>query len=687
MNDVKLTDYFPETDEISSETLQDVRDRIATYLQSRYEDSIDMAPNSVFGDLILSPLAYLIASFEIAASRLFSDIDLANVAEGQIYNCDFVKEYLDNFGLSQRISTPSTGVVRIIFSEPGSYILDASTSFVFSDDGENYVYAMADVTDFLRIEYNIPEGQEEENVRQLNRISENEYAINIPVVGPAGVNVFKNTTCPTNITIPQVTEVKSVTDFDPGVLPENVMELANKTRNTYYAASLASRNGCLSFLIQTYPELRGVSPVVSGDDEIHRTTENLFGVKQGVMDIHIKSKKNFVTETVTTPLAYNENLQRYVGLLTTNQGPPVRVRSVTMTGGIEPQEVEIVGKPSDRKKYPGFSCSYSVNESLGLYVKETNITERSQPSLTPDIIDITDVGQIQATGNFLGHPFITGASRNITLTFSGYNSDQSVLNATLDHKGSIVEITFDRVSLVDDVASFNLNVTPEYDRFCKGVAFNINISSKLADLQDKLDTLLEDENKSHIFTVKPESNNFLVTYEYDPTVLAVNNFVARSDIRPINTDLQVRNFLACEVKNMVITYRSKSGSLVDLNNAKNDIVSYVNGLSYPNLYESFAVAEIMLYYGADGVSNVAQQGIFSRTVANKYLDTEKSINDVVEGNLFIDQMKNEYVDAYDIVETIETTTLRPPEGIQGIGERNIHYLLDGDNIVFDEVSF
>ena len=133
MNDVKLTDYFPAADEISAETLSNVRSRIETYLRSRYSESIDMSSNSVFGDLILGPLSYLIASFEIAASRLFSDIDLANVAEGQIYNCDFVAEYLDNFGLSQRVSTPATGVVRISFTEPGEYTLDPSTSFVINE--------------------------------------------------------------------------------------------------------------------------------------------------------------------------------------------------------------------------------------------------------------------------------------------------------------------------------------------------------------------------------------------------------------------------------------------------------------------------------------------------------------------------------------------------------------------------
>ncbi len=698
MNDVKLTDYFPAVDEISTDTLSNVRSRIETYLRSRYSESIDMSSNSVFGDLILGPLSYLIASFEIAASRLFSDIDLANVAEGQIYNCDFVSEYLDNFGLSQRVSTPATGVVRISFIEPGEYVLDASTSFVFNVSGKDYVFAIADVTDFITIKYNLDEGEETANVKQLNRLDESEYVVNIPVVGPAGIEIAKNTDCATNITIPQVQEVISITDFDPGTLPENVMELANKTRNTYYAASLSSRNGCLSFLLQSYPELRGVSPVVSGDAEIHRTTENLFGVKQGVMDIFIKSKRNFVTDYSNVPLAFNSTLGRWIGLFPTPQGPPVRITDVRLADStVAPESFEIAAKTNDRDKFPGLSSSYSPNEIVGLYVEETNSTNAdgvadanfaSTPaSITPTETTVDNIGIVEAFGEFVGHPFISGRTRNITVNFRAYDSTFQTLYGSISNDNTVVEVEFAQQSIANNITTYNLVTTEDYNRFCKGVNYTVKIDSGSIGLQDKLDLLLLPENNSHIFQVKPTSTNFLVTYEYDPTILAVDSFVSRGDIKPINTDLQVRNFLPCKVTNITITYRSKSGSLVDLNNARTDILSYVNGLSYPNLYESFAIAEIMLYYGADGVKTITQLGEFSRSIADKYLDSEKSVLDVIEGNLFIDQMASEYVDAYDLVEKIETTTLQAPEGFEGIGERNIQYILEAGDIVFDEVSF
>ena len=215
--------------------------------------------------------------------------------------------------MAQRTSVPSTGIVQITFSTPGDYLIDAGASFAFTSEGTTYIFSMADVPDVLSIVTDLGEGQESPTLKQLNRLTDSEYVVNIPVIGDAGVSILKNTECESTISIPEVGGVKSITDFDPGTLPENVMELADKTRNTYYAASLTSRNGCLSFILQTYPEIQGVSPVVTGDTEMIRSIENIFGIRQGVMDIFVKSKKNFVSEYTTVPLAYNSTLEKWVG--------------------------------------------------------------------------------------------------------------------------------------------------------------------------------------------------------------------------------------------------------------------------------------------------------------------------------------------------------------------------------------
>ena len=100
--EIKITDYMPAINEISQDILKDIRDRLVAYLKTSPEFSdIDIRPNSVVGDLIISPLAHIVASLEIGMNRVMSDIDLANVSQGTISNCDFVKQYLNNFGEGQ----------------------------------------------------------------------------------------------------------------------------------------------------------------------------------------------------------------------------------------------------------------------------------------------------------------------------------------------------------------------------------------------------------------------------------------------------------------------------------------------------------------------------------------------------------------------------------------------------------
>lgn len=81
-----ISTYFPEVSEIDAETLKSARQRLDIFLKKKYPD-LDSRPNSLFGDLALSPFAHLVAGLEIAAGRMLSDLDLENVAAGVIYNC------------------------------------------------------------------------------------------------------------------------------------------------------------------------------------------------------------------------------------------------------------------------------------------------------------------------------------------------------------------------------------------------------------------------------------------------------------------------------------------------------------------------------------------------------------------------------------------------------------------------
>tara|TARA_B100000579_G_scaffold432616_1_gene449769 strand:- start:2191 stop:4284 length:2094 start_codon:yes stop_codon:yes gene_type:complete len=697
MSDIKLTDYLPDATTIDDATLSEVRGRIITYLESQFPDSIDTAPNSVFGDLVLGPLSYMVASFEIGASRIFSDIDLANVASGTVYNCDFVQKYLENFGLSQRNSTKTTGVVQITFDTPGTYTIDAGAAIVFKAQEGDILFEMSGVTDQLIVRSDLESGEETTSLRQLNKISDNEYIVNIPVEGTAGVTVNKNDTAKSNITIGEISSIVAVADFDPGVLPENVMELANKSRNTYYAASLASRNGTLSFLLQTYPELQGVSPVVSGDNEMLRGGNNMFGIKHGVMDIFVKSKKNLLKTTVTQKLGYNVTTDTWMGLLEKPQGPPILLESLVPSNSDSAIEFDVFSKASNIKQQPGISHTYSKNESLGCVVTSQEELTTEDPSLlyTPTIP--TTLGALSITGQCQASLMKPAAIRQFTVSFNSYDTTsytKLTLTVSDNTESFVIDLMRDPADTDnDDAVLYSFNPDGDFKKFLNGVniAFSLNTASKGA-LQQLAELI--DKDYTETFTAKPKTANFTATYTYDPLITNIAELTVGNDVKPINCEIQVRGFIPCVVNNLTVVYRSKSGSSVDLEAARTDIANYVNGITYPNLYETYTVAELLLYHGADGVKSVTQQGVFYPCVAPYIINPDSSFNIDNFTTWGPKKINEEFGYKCDPVygesepkHTVTSNTLLPAKEVLGMGDRNIQYILSAENIVFDEVSF
>ena len=354
--EIKITDYIPNIEDIPQADLEDARGRLVTYLKSKeaFQD-VDTRPNSVVGDLILSPLAHLVAGLETSMNRILSDLDLANVAAGTIYNCEFVKEYLNNFGQGQVYEYPSTGVVQLTYSDPTTKLLDYGTKFMFeAEDNKDYIYELIGVENNLILKSPYEQVDlNNQNEKQLIKVAEDKYVINVSVKGPAGVGVNADTTARTDIPHSSLIGAKALGDFDRGTLPENVMELALKVQKTYYSSSLNNRSGAISFLLQTFPELRGVSPTINGDVEMIRTKENILGVKQGAMDLHIKSRSRYSVNEQQLKLVYDNDTDTWVGS-TDPLEPMLWVDSIRRAGAASDSKIiNIHGKSVDTELCPG----------------------------------------------------------------------------------------------------------------------------------------------------------------------------------------------------------------------------------------------------------------------------------------------------------------------------------------------
>lgn len=669
--DVKVTDYMPDINSLSQEELSEVRDRLETYLRSKEEfKDLDLRPNSVVGDLILSPLAHIIASLELAMNRVLSDIDLGNVSQGTVYNCDFVKTYLNNFGEGQVYEYPSTGVVQLLFSESDTKFIDYGTKFIFAADGGEYIYELVDVENNITLRSPYEAGNlNDPYEKKLVKIGDGRYAVNLAIKGPAGVGVNADTVPKTDIGHASLIGAKALGDFDRGTLPENVMELARKVQKTYYSSSLNNRTGAVSFLLQTFPEIRSVSAVISGDDELARNRENILGVREGALDLFIKSRDRYLVTEQEIKMVFDNETDTWVGSADLLE-PAVWIDGIFRAGSTVNSEVaNIFGKSRDEALCPGATSSYSKYEKLGFEITEgvtsDDITPRNIVNGTVNSSQLSTGVQLSLVGQYQGSKFLNEYERNLSLDFTDVFTDPEDGNLKLRGFLRDTDYTYLSTELIftqneNNTVLAKLENPEDLARDLKGIAINIEALS--GTFQSVMMALVSSSTK---LKVTGRGGSFILKYRYDPNYSLVDKTMSSNDITPVNTTILTRNFLTCHVYELHVDYKKKTGQNVDLLRAKEEIVNYVNSLTYPNEYEEFTVAEVLLYYGAEGVQRVRQRGQFFTSLANKYvLGSDETVIDV---------------------ESYFTESLLPPDNVPGMGPRNVNYILDSSNVTFNAI--
>ena len=671
--EIKITDYIPAIDELSQETLLHVRERLVAYLKTSEEFSdLDVRPNSVVGDLVISPIAHMLASLEVGMNRIMSDIDLANVSQGTIYNCDFVKQYLNNFGEGQVYEYPSTGVVQLTYSDPRTKLLDYGTKFIFAADGGDYIYELIDVDNnitlrspFEKLDLNNP------NEKKLVKVGENRFVVNVAVRGPAGVGVNADTVPSTDIPHSSLIGAKALGDFDRGTLPENVMELALKVQKTYYSSSLNNRSGAVSFLLQTFPELRGVSAVINGDIEMERNKANILGVQQGALDVFVKSRNRYLVTEQDIKMVFDNERDLWVGSVDVIE-PMLWLDGIYRAGSTVKSEVlNTYGRSIDRATCPGLTGAYSKYERLGFEIKESvtadDITPENLVNNDKNSSQIINNVNIHLLGQFNGNSFNREFTRNMSLVFT--------------------EVFTDSVDGIQKLKAFLRD--DDYTHITREVIFKPNTDRTTRSALDNPEALAEElngidiviENTAGTFggimptlvgtsaklKVTGRGGYFTARYRYDPNYSLIDKTVSNKDVQPVNVSVLPRNFLTCYVYELHVDYKKKTAQNVDLIKAKEEIVNYVNNLTYPHTYEEYTIAEILLYYGAEGIHKVSQRGQFFKTLANRYLTGDSVF------------------DSYTI-ENPYTTTLVPPDNTAGIGNRNVNFILDAENVTFNAIQ-
>jgi len=366
--------YFPEVSNLDASTLQTVRSRLDNYLKAKFPD-LDTRPTSVFGDLVLSPMTYLVAGMETATSRVLSDLDLENVAKGVVYNCDFVKAYLKNFATTDQTTLKSSGVIRLVFCVDASYTIDRRAQYL---SGTDNIFTLrlpnAGALSILPVG-SIPSPNTNEYV--LKQIAEEEYAIDIGVVGTMTTQVAAGDVFTTDYTygLSDLIRISAVTNFNFGLPPESLAVLAEKTRETFYSATMTTRTGARNFMAREFPDLASISPILPGDTGAIRASVNPLGVANGKLDICIQSQNFGTPVEQTIKLVYSSTADAFFGNLALVEIPQT-IESVLYAGDLTIDlgykgptgDIVILGQSSDFSKAPMLTSAYSAYENYWIKI-------------------------------------------------------------------------------------------------------------------------------------------------------------------------------------------------------------------------------------------------------------------------------------------------------------------------------
>ncbi len=662
MAKILLTDFMPKPSELDPTRVVQTRQALELYLRAFWPE-LDTRPNSVFGDVMLTPASVLMTALEVAHERRESDLNLVNLAGGTVYNEDFARQFLASLGATPRGSVNTTGVVRLLFNVNKSYVLDPDTRITFG--GVDYRFSPEEGDPIVIQPVGSTEGR-----RVLTRVGADQFIVYFPVFGEPGGTVADGTTAETNIPHPELVSVVSVGDFDAGLLEETVPVLAQKARKTFYSASLTSRGGAINFVAQQFPSLLGSSAVITGDTEMLRDATNPMGVREGKLDLYVKSRQSYLFGEQILTLTYDEELQGWAGKLTLPQPPAFYdlARGVFQVQNFDnDRTVNTVFSSSADPAVDNVGIAYSSREVLGILIDDPNPENQQNHSIGPVTNSSQNDAVLVVEGIYASNVFSNVTARSISLTFQKVEVvDDPVLGAVTTAVALAVDSnTLENTKVYfypDNTGSPTVGLSRndyEFDKLFRGLLLKINSAPGDFVAADLVGTKFE-------FTFKGRTAEFSVNFLHDPALVAVDAVVSDPDHRPAGVDVLTRNFVACHISAFTVNYRVPFGTTVDLDTAKLQIFQYVNSIIFPNVFEESVIGSIMLGVGASGVQSIVKTGTFYPSLASIYVQKDGT-------QITIPRETN--------------STLIPGTNDFGVGARNINYILDLDTINFTGTTF
>jgi len=298
--------YYPDLEAVPAEDMALARTFVTTKLQAAFPD-VDLSPGTPTGDLVVSVLAMFVAASDIASYRFMSDLQLANVAQGIIYSCDFVSKYLDNFGVRDTTNLRGGGMCRFVFNSPDQVVIPKATRVAFNqNNGESFTLRLVSAdSEGITLLAAGTHNPATDDTYVLSQISALTWAVDLFLEGNGSTTVTAGTAGTLNLLPAGVVGVTAVADFRSGVAATSLVTLANAARKLAVSRGSGSRRSIVAECFRDWPEATIVSPVLTGDPDMLRGTPgSALILQQPAVDVTIRSDRDISTETQTFRLDY-----------------------------------------------------------------------------------------------------------------------------------------------------------------------------------------------------------------------------------------------------------------------------------------------------------------------------------------------------------------------------------------------
>jgi hypothetical protein len=387
-------EYYPDIEELSDAQISEAREKIVLALQPVMPE-VDLAPGTPTGDFVVTPLAAYRAAAEEANRRLMSDLDLANVADGLIYSCAFVRAYLGNFAVYDVENLKATGLVRLTYSSGAARTIPRTVRFRFgTDDDWSLKVATPDISEITVLSA----GSEHTGAPDtyiFAQTSATTWAVDVPVEAVMTGPVVAGSSGTATEIDDDLVGIAAAIDFMSGLPSASLKDLAKMARKTAFSLTAGSRASIRSMIYRNWPETTMASPVVPGDPELQRVAPgSAMALQAPAVDVYMRSIRDMQREVQNIRLDYvqpdGDGPKVFRGVLPLLHRPS-RILGIEWSGTTNESYVtsyKVYSKSGRSDLYGSLHCGTRYES---LYVELIPIVDESDVPLIP-ITDVTEDG-------------------------------------------------------------------------------------------------------------------------------------------------------------------------------------------------------------------------------------------------------------------------------------------------------